>query len=207
MTFDTTARTKLLKYLETRQLASGLGTEESACSVAAINLAISGELTDEIPGCMSIVVGQWIIKIQDAIPSEMRNSDRYKAALIKAAGSGRNREKERFELIMNWMWIEVLPCLQDLANKEGYGREWRVMCQKKTAAAALAAAFTAYAARAAYSAFAADAAAFAADAAVFVVDEDAAAVADAAAAYAAFANTPIRNKIDPIGLLEKLVSI
>ena len=61
-------RRKLETHLATHDLSRGLGTEESACSVAAINLAISGKLTDDIPECMSKVIGRWIIGVQDAMP-------------------------------------------------------------------------------------------------------------------------------------------
>jgi hypothetical protein len=69
-------------------LPSGLGTEESACSIAAINLALTGELTDDIPDCMSEVIGRWIIPTQDAMPAELRNSPRWKSLLPLAAGTG-----------------------------------------------------------------------------------------------------------------------
>ena len=76
-------------------LPSGVGTKESACSIAAINLALTGRLTDRIPDCMSEVVGKWIIVVQDAMPDKMRNSPAWKSLLPLAAGTGREREPER----------------------------------------------------------------------------------------------------------------
>ena len=35
-------------FLVGREIPAGLGTKESACSIAAINLALSGKLTDDI---------------------------------------------------------------------------------------------------------------------------------------------------------------
>ena len=43
----------------------GLGSEDAACSMAAINLALTGVLSGDIPACMSTVVGKWIINVQD----------------------------------------------------------------------------------------------------------------------------------------------
>lgn len=100
-TQETDAR--LRDYLASHELADGIGTEESACSVAAINLALTAELTDTIPMCMSKVVGQWMIVVQDAMPSEMRNSSGWKRLLPMAAGTGREREEERLALVMDWM--------------------------------------------------------------------------------------------------------
>jgi len=121
------------------KLPSGLGDEHSACSIAAINLALSGRLTDEVPACMSEVVGKWIIQVQDAMPNEMRNSQAWKGLLPLAAGTGRDHEKDRLVLIKDWMWGTVLPYLQPVADAGGYGKEWRAMCEQRTPAAALAA--------------------------------------------------------------------
>ncbi|MGL5733857.1 MAG: hypothetical protein ACRCYS_03230, partial [Beijerinckiaceae bacterium] len=50
-------------------LSQGLGDKDNACSVAAINLALSGTLSDDIPACMSRVIGRWIIRTQDSMPA------------------------------------------------------------------------------------------------------------------------------------------
>jgi hypothetical protein len=211
-TFTQEHRAKLEEYLAKHTLPSGLGAEESACSIAAINLAMTGTLTDDIPDCMSEVLGTAAIALQDAMPSEMRNSLRYKTLLPEMAGTGREHEQERLAILMNWMWSVVLPYLQPIADKHGFGSEWQTMCNLKTdasaraaraaaAASPLAAAHTA-AARAA--AGAADyAAAFAA--AAFAADAAAArAAAGAARAAARAAGGDFWEIVDPLGVLERM---
>jgi hypothetical protein len=212
-TFTPEHKAKLEEYLATHTLPSGLGRKESACSIAAINLAISGRVTDEIPDCMSNVLGRAAIVLQDAMPSEMRNSLRYKTLLPEMAGTGREHERERLAILMNWMWDVVLPQLQPLADKHGFGDAWKNMCQLKTADAARAvtSAFASYAA-----ALAADyATTAAADAAINAADADYADYAGAAAIYAAdaaaFAATDAAalaadfwETIDPIGVFERM---
>jgi hypothetical protein len=132
---------------------------------------------------MSDVLGKATIRLQDSMPSEMRNSLRYKALLPEMAGTGREHEQERLAILMNWMWSVVLPQLQPVADKHGFGDEWKNMCQLKTAASARAAADAAYAAYAAV--YAARAADYAALAAADGADYAAAFAADAAADYAA----------------------
>ena len=176
------ADARLRDYLASHELVDGIGTEESACSIAAINLALTAELTDTIPKCMSKVVGQWMMIVQDAMPSEMRNSSGWKRLLPMAAGTGREREEERLALVMDWMWGTVLPDLQSVADQGGFGAEWRTMCVEKSPDAAKAAAEAARAA--------ADAAWAAARAAARAAAEGAAraaarAVAEAAARAAA----------------------
>ena len=209
-------RAKLERYLATHNLPKGMGSEESACSIAAINLAISGKMTDEIPDCMSEVIGCATITLQDAMPDDMRNSARYKAWLPTAVGTGRDREQERLKILMDWMWGTVLPRLQAFADEKGFGGEWRTMCDERTAGAADAAA------RAADAAFAATRAADAAvDAAARVAADAADAVADAvavavaatraadAADYAATraVDAAFWEKIDPIGVLERMTNL
>jgi hypothetical protein len=81
--------------------------------------------------------------LQDAMPSEMRNSLRYKTLLPDMAGTGRKHEQERLAILMNWMWSVVLPQLQPIADENGFGSEWQTMCKLKTAASARAAALAA----------------------------------------------------------------
>ena len=120
-------------------LDSGMGTVESPCSIAAINLALSGILTDDIPDCMSNVIGKWIVIIQDSMPTAIRNSDEWKQLLPYAAGTGRYKEKARIYIILDWMWKKVLPTLQEVANSKNFGGTWQGMLDKKTAGAARAA--------------------------------------------------------------------
>ena len=212
--YTTDHRLSLEAYLATHTLPKGLGNKESACTLAAINLAMSGKLTDDIPACMSEVLGKAAIGLQDAMPNEMRNSARYKSLIPDMPGTGLAQEQERLAILTDWMWGVVLPQLQTIADKRGFGAEWRLMCQDKTAdAAARAVDAAALAADAAYAAaraaaraadaayaasFAADAAALAADAASF-----AAALAADAASFAA-ARADFWATVDPIGVLERM---
>ena len=214
-TFTAEQRAKLEDYLANHILPSGLGSEESACSIAAINLAINGELKDNIPPCMSSVLGRATIRLQDAMPDEMRNSFRYKRLLPDMVGTGRDNESERLAVLIDWMWSTVLPQLQPLADKKGFGAEWRDMCRLKTRETAANAANAAAdaAARAANAdananANAADAAANANAAAAYAAaaNANAAAYAAADAAYAAAdaAADTFWKTVDPIGVLERM---
>jgi hypothetical protein len=191
-------------------LSVGIGTAESACSVAAINLALSGELKDEIPECMSAIIGRWIIVIQDGMPADLRNSQRWRELLPLAAGTGRQREKERLDIVMNWMWETVLPQLQPVADTYGFGDAWRNMCVERTADAAYAAARAARAAHAARAIYAVVAVAVA----VVVVRAARAAHAAYAAlavADAVYADASVEDNywtaVDPCGMLEKLIGV
>src|ERR1700754_4655996 len=177
-------------FVMSHEIPAGLGTESAACSVAAINLALTGELTDTIPECMSRVVGRWIINVQDRMPTSIRNSAEWKTLLPLAAGTGRELERERLLLVMDWMWVS-LAIHQPIAERRGYGAQWLKMTTDRTRAVAAYAAAAAAAdadAVAAYAAAAADAAAYAdaaADAAAYAAAAYAADAADAAADAAA----------------------
>ena len=209
--YTTDHRLSLEAYLATHTLPSGIGDEESACTLAAINLAMSGKLTDKIPACMSKVLGKAAIALQDAMPDEMRNSARYKALIPDMPGTGRAQEQERLAILMDWMWSVVLPQIQPIADERGFGAQWQSMCRKKTAAAARAARLASAAADAAAAAradaaLAADAVARAADAAARADAALAALAVARAAAWAseAAARADFWATIDPIGVLERM---
>ena len=129
---------KIEVFLESHpRLAVGLGHVDKPCSIAAINLALTGELTDRIPECMSEVVGAWIIGVQDEMPAVVRNSARWRRLLPRAAGTGRDQEKERLDVILDWMCGTVLPLAQSRADEHGLGSEWRKMSVERTKEAAI----------------------------------------------------------------------
>jgi hypothetical protein len=139
---------KIADFLKDRHIPVGLGTKAEACSIAAINLALTGTLSDTIPDCMSRVIGKWIIRVQDAMPDELRNSREWKRLLPLAAGTGRDFEEERRAIILDWMWGTVLPTLQPIADKRGYGAQWLAMTTGRTYDLAVVAKTYAYAASA-----------------------------------------------------------
>lgn len=98
------------------RLTSGLGNKHAACSVAAINLALTGELTDKIPDCMSRAIGNWIISAQDAMPDSIRNSPEWKNLLPLAAGTGIEKEVTRLILTMDWLRTTVMPAMLEIAD-------------------------------------------------------------------------------------------
>jgi hypothetical protein len=214
-------QTKITDTLARMHLPAGLGDRENACSIAAINLALTNTMTDDIPACMSKVIGHWIIGAQDFMPDAMRNSARWKALLPLAAGTGRGHERKRLDIILDWLWRVVLPDLQPQADAGGYGAAWRHMCEARTdeaaeaAAEAAARATTATTARAA-AARAARAAAEAAEAAETTAraaevaawaawTAEAAAAAEAAAEVAAWATA--WGRFDPCSVLERLINV
>lgn len=113
---------KLSQFLETRHLSKGKGTYESACSIASINLALNGKLTDAIPDCMSEVIGAWIIVVQDFCPTTVRNSLEWKRLLPLAAGTGREHEKQRLDILYDWLWNDIVPHVDTPRHKTAWNK-------------------------------------------------------------------------------------
>lgn len=131
-TWTPEAAERLTRYLDSNDLSAGMGTEEEEiCSIVAINLALTNTLTDDIPECMSQVIGEWIIAIQDAMPDTLRNSAEWKRLLPESAGTGRELERERLAIIMEWLWETVLPHYQESADQHNLGDQWRQMCENR----------------------------------------------------------------------------
>lgn len=99
---------KIRRKINGMTLAWGLGSLQSACSVAAINVALTGKLTDNIPDCMSDHIGHFIIATQDLLTTEQRNSARWKNLIVHAAGTGKDHELQRLEIIRKWVFNKVV---------------------------------------------------------------------------------------------------
>lgn len=124
----------LTDLLSRVELGEGIGTESHPCSIAAVNLALYGRLTDEVPDCMSLVIGKWVIAVQDLMPHALRNCRQYKIDLLPlAAGTGRDREKEeaRFSLLADWMWERVLPRISMDEWPAEAVKAWEKMLKKR----------------------------------------------------------------------------
>ena len=119
----------LTEYLASHDLGVGKGTIQNTCSLGAINLAQTNTLTDMVPECMSAVIGRWIIRVQDRMPDDTRNSPEWKALLPLAAATGRDigDESRRAKLLIDWLWdgpmTRVLPSVAGL----GFEDEWKTM--------------------------------------------------------------------------------
>jgi hypothetical protein len=216
MTLTKEQQAAIAEKINSMTLPSGLGDRHNACSISAINLALSGRLTDKIPDCMSLVIGKWIIAVQDAMPDAMRNSATWKSLLPLAAGTGREFEHDRMAIIVDWMWDTVLPYVQPIADSGGYGEQWRTMYSVRTLKAALVAADAADAADAAANAVAGSAADAAAEAAakaawrpVWATVHVAwhAACSAVLSAKASGDQEKAWRHFDPCGLLQKLVEV
>lgn len=220
-TITTEQQAAIAKYVTEHTLSRGKGTRKSACSLAAINLGLSGRLTDDTPDCMSEVIGRWIIIVQDAMPAKMRNSAAWKSLLPQAAGTGRAKETERLAIILEWMWTVTLPSLQTLADRLGFGDAWRSMCSDRTSNAAVKAAMAARASWTAPPLPAAKAAMGAAEWASAAAEwasaraswgtlasaKSASASASAASAATRAASAKVWKNFDPCGLLAKLIDV
>ena len=225
----TETQQKIFDKITPMTIPSGLGSVENASTIAALNLSLSGELTYDIPACCSEVIGRWIIVIQDAMPAKMRNSERYKMLVPYLAGTGRAHEKERLDIILDWLMSTALPILQDYADTHGFSTEWKnMLLLKSTAAANLAYSATrrncnytptAYASVNAAAACAADSLAHAQANVAYAAACAAISATNVAYAYDATRTVTVTNTntntiteniwetFDPISLLEKLILV
>lgn len=119
---------KIAKFINQRHITEGLGDYDAACSIASINLALTGEFTAEIPECMSEIIGNWVIIIQDCMPNNMRNNADWKSLLPSLAGTGRDYENERLDLIYTWLWDEILPEVKPPLLED----KWQNMMEQRT---------------------------------------------------------------------------
>lgn len=101
-----------------------------------INVALTGENEDEIPFSMSQVVGRWIGFSQHLIPGKIQNTKKWKKLLVQAVGTNNNLECQRLQVLMDWMWEDILPLGQIAADKGGFGDHWHTLLALKSQRAA-----------------------------------------------------------------------
>jgi hypothetical protein len=197
------------------RLGRGLGTVGPVdfgerCTIAEINLVLTGTLSDDPHPCISEVIRRWVIRIQDAMPDEIRNSAAWRTSAPLIAGTGTDDERvesKRRDAIVAWMWDRLADEAVLAALPDEVRPVWDRMLAERTPAAA---AYAAHAA-AAYAAHAADTAAD--TAAAYAAAHAADAAADDAADTAAHAAAAARDRqtywrrADPAGLLARLVAI
>ena len=122
-------------------LSVGVGNEEEMCTIAAINMALTGKVSDTLHPCVSPVIHKWVIVTQDAIPGAIRDSEAWRECVPLIAGSVASEEIERARVkrIIAWMWDAlgddaVLAFLPEDARSA-----WDRMLSERTTRAAYAA--------------------------------------------------------------------
>jgi len=112
-TIDEPTRERLRAALTSTDLhlVHGFGDAEvpgegETCTYAEIMLVLTGRLSEEPHPCVSEVIRVWTIRIQDAMPDDIRNSAAWREAAIGIAGSASTPEVDnaRWGLVLDWMW-------------------------------------------------------------------------------------------------------
>lgn len=115
----------LRRYLDDHYFGECQPGHDPPCLMAAINYSVTGELCDGIPVCMSEIIGNWLVAIQNRMPDDRLNSYRMKMALLEAPATGRSADAElrRLEAVMQWMW-SALSVAHHTAAHFGFGDQW-----------------------------------------------------------------------------------
>lgn len=121
---------RIVAYLADHPQVAGIGSGQVA--IASINLALTGVLSEQIPDSMSYIVGRWMGAVQTVMPQSIRGCDDWRDLIPLAAGTGRDHEAERVDVIATWMWDAVLAPLQSLADEHGFGCTWQRMLDQRT---------------------------------------------------------------------------
>lgn len=202
---------KVKDFLDSHpHLSKGVVNEEEMCTIAVVNMALTGRLTAGLHPCVSHIIHKWVIVTQDSMPDAIRDSGAWRESIPLIAGSAASEEIERARLkrIIAWMWDSLADKAVLAAVPEDARQAWGRMLVERTPAAAYAASnAVAYAIPAVRAAV--DAAADAAEEAAGAAEEadDAAYAVRYAAEINDSARTSYWQRRDPAGLLAGLVSM
>ena len=127
------------KLAECPTLAVGIGSYTEPCTIAAINIALTGKLTDETPDCASPVICSWVRKVQDNCPPNLGRDNpswRFAVPMIAGTRKWRDEDGQRLTIILKWMWDaigdnDISEFIPDHARVK-----WNKMLRDKTSAAA-----------------------------------------------------------------------
>lgn len=141
VTEETRARLRAALLDETFRLGMGVGTlTGERCTMAAINLILTGKLNDAPHPCVSEVIRRWVMRVQDVIPGRIRNSLAWRTAAVDIAGSATTRAAElaRAQMLVAWMWDRLADPGVLASVPADVRPAWDVMLCERTAAAATA---------------------------------------------------------------------
>ena len=195
-------RLRIAETIARMTLPRGIGNEHNACALAAINLGLTGTLTDHVPPCMSEVIGNWMLKMQDLMPHSLRNSDEWRNLIPLAAGTGREHEAALLAILFDHLSEHTsLICLTAVAYAAAGEYDADAAADDAARAAAYAAAVAAAARAAAHASGAYGAAAAYAAAGAYGAD----AAARSSGAYGADAAAEAWAAINPCALLARMI--
>jgi hypothetical protein len=124
-------------------LCAGVGSSDvpgqgKACTIAEINLVLTGHLDDGPHPCMSEVVRRWVIGVQDAVPDGVRNGRAWREAAAGIAGSAASYEVEtlRVQVLLGWMWDALGDDAVLVGVPSGVRPVWDRMLAERTRATA-----------------------------------------------------------------------
>lgn len=113
-------------------LAGMIGLLDGQYSLISAYVALEGVITGDVPAFMSLPIGKWIVAIQDAMPPDIRDSERWRLLLFLAGETGRGYEKERNAVLMQWMWESVLPNVGGIIERYDMRADWSRMLSRRT---------------------------------------------------------------------------
>lgn len=85
---------------------------------------------------MSAVLQTFAAPLKRGMPRELSETAEYITVARLIAEADDEQENDRLQIMLDWMWSEVLPPLQDIADERGFGDAWRAMTTQRTPEAA-----------------------------------------------------------------------
>ena len=121
----TELQTKVRDNLDGLTLVHGVGgfkdeDMHNACTVSAINLALTGVLTDRRPDCVHPVIHAWVIPVQDQVSVGVLNGNEWRGLVPLIAGTV--GFEDRLPIIMDAMWEAMGWIVPDEAWREAWAQ-------------------------------------------------------------------------------------
>lgn len=84
-------------------------------------------------GSMSPVMWAFAREAQRLMPEELAASPAWARAVSGVIGSlSPDDEQKRTNLVVEWLWVTVMPRVQPHADRHGFGPSWSLMTEQRT---------------------------------------------------------------------------
>lgn len=105
---------------------------DGVCSIGAINMALFGSRHDQIPACSSVALGRWIVRVQDAMPRDIRCSPAWAAQLPRIIGTAGPRRELAIFAVCTLSVFRALELAIPAVRTEAARTAWTTMCTLQT---------------------------------------------------------------------------
>ena len=85
---------------------------------------------DTVPAAISETIGHFVLDARESMPATFRSSTAWRDTINAAIPSSRKGDPDRYKTLFAWLWADILPLCQPIADAIGHGPLWTAMLRE-----------------------------------------------------------------------------